>query len=274
MYTETYLNGHFNGDPCCTEDSEAQAHSQPRIEAVLALLSRKVGQTVSRRELLENVWGGDSGRDAALTATVCAIRRKLGDDCLQPSYIQTIRGEGYRLLAPLPKTGIAKVTTPVASSATHAGESEDNKPAQVRDRKPVSFLGDLMRRRVFRVLGLYLAMSWLVLQISEIIFDALGLPPWALTLVTLLVGLGLPIAAVLAWAFQITASGLVLDAGGRTANAGGTRLHQLVILSLLCALMAISYRLVEVEQRNSPAVTTESTQLQQDNAVTSGIKHP
>ena len=72
----------------------------------------------------------------------------------------------------------------------------------------MSLLAELKRRRVFRVAGAYLVGAWLVLQVGDVVFPALRLPPWTLTLLVVLVVLGFPVALLLGWAFDITPGGI------------------------------------------------------------------
>ena len=67
---------------------------------------------------------------------------------------------------------------------------------------------ELKRRRVFRVMAVYGAVGFGVLQVAEIAFPRLGLPDWTITLVLVLTILGFPIAIVLAWALEQTPEGL------------------------------------------------------------------
>jgi len=71
-----------------------------------------------------------------------------------------------------------------------------------------NFLEELKRRKVIRVVGAYVIVGWLLIQIAETTFEPIGLPSWALTLIIVLVVMGLPLAAILAWAFDITPSGI------------------------------------------------------------------
>jgi TolB-like protein/Tfp pilus assembly protein PilF len=71
------------------------------------------------------------------------------------------------------------------------------------------FLVELRRRRVFRVALVYLAVGWLVIEVSATIPDALGLPPWVLPLVIVLVAIGFPLAVGLAWAYDVEAGRVV-----------------------------------------------------------------
>jgi len=70
------------------------------------------------------------------------------------------------------------------------------------------FLEELQRRKVIRVVVAYIIVGWLLIQVAETTFEPIGLPAWGLTLVIVLVVMGLPLAAILAWAFDITSSGI------------------------------------------------------------------
>ena len=67
-----------------------------------------------------------------------------------------------------------------------------------------SLLGQFYRRKVMRVALGYFVVGWIMMQIGEVTFEALSLPPWALTFLIIVVILGLPIALILAWAFEVT----------------------------------------------------------------------
>lgn len=68
---------------------------------------------------------------------------------------------------------------------------------------------ELRRRRVFRVIVVYALVAWALIQFGEIVFPALGLPDWSLTLLVVLAAFGFPIALVLAWAFDLHPAGIV-----------------------------------------------------------------
>ncbi len=67
---------------------------------------------------------------------------------------------------------------------------------------------ELRRRRVVKVLAGYVIVLIGVLQAAELTLEPLGLPDWSYELVLLLGVLGLPLAVVLAWAFDVTPRGL------------------------------------------------------------------
>jgi two-component system copper resistance phosphate regulon response regulator CusR len=62
--------------------------------AVLEALATRLGQTVSRADLLDDVWGEtDKPPPHVLDVVIATLRKKLG----RPTLIQTVRGVGYRL---------------------------------------------------------------------------------------------------------------------------------------------------------------------------------
>ncbi|HUG99100.1 MAG TPA: tetratricopeptide repeat protein [Gammaproteobacteria bacterium] len=69
-------------------------------------------------------------------------------------------------------------------------------------------LAELRQRNVFKVAAVYVAAGWLLMQVVDIMFPSLGLPPWTMTLVVSLLILGFPIALVLAWALELTPEGI------------------------------------------------------------------
>ncbi len=67
---------------------------------LLRYFVRKRGNVISRTELLEQVWGEQNVVISLRTIDthIAGIRKKLGDDPLNPGYIVNIRGIGYKLL--------------------------------------------------------------------------------------------------------------------------------------------------------------------------------
>ena len=80
---------------------------EPKAMAVLMHLVDRVGEVVSREALLAAVWPGVVVSDDSLTQVVIKLRKALGDDPQQPTYIQTISKKGYRLIAPVVRSAAA-----------------------------------------------------------------------------------------------------------------------------------------------------------------------
>jgi TolB-like protein/tetratricopeptide (TPR) repeat protein/DNA-binding winged helix-turn-helix (wHTH) protein len=181
--------------------------------ALLTELALRQGEAVSRRELRERIWPGEAGTDARLRETVHSLREVLGGSPQDQRYIANIARTDLMLVA-----RVAPLAPPVAvpTATLEAGSA----PVAPRISSLQTLLAELRRRHVFRVVGAYLVGMWLVLQVAETIFEPLHLPDWWLTALTILVIIGLPIVAVLAWEYEITPDGIVRDDG----RGGGLRL--------------------------------------------------
>ena len=70
------------------------------------------------------------------------------------------------------------------------------------------FFAELKRRRVFRVMAVYGAAAFVVLQVADILQDGLRLPDSFLPFITATALLGFPVAIALAWAFDLTPEGM------------------------------------------------------------------
>jgi tetratricopeptide (TPR) repeat protein len=101
-------------------------------------------------------------------------------------------------------------------------------------------ISELRKRGVTRVAGLYIAVVWLLLQLSEILFPAFDIPDSALRIV-LYVGIaGFPVAMVIAWFYEITDQGIqreedIQQTGARRVGTGRT-LYVATLVILLAAL--------------------------------------
>ena len=70
---------------------------------LLHVLASYPGHVLSREQLLERVWGADYfGDDRIVDAHIKKLRHKLGDDAIEPRFIQTVRGVGYKFVATIP----------------------------------------------------------------------------------------------------------------------------------------------------------------------------
>ena len=81
----------------------------------------------------------------------------------------------------------------------------------------LSFFAELKRRNVYKVAVAYAVVGWLVMQIAATVVPALHLPENITSAVVVLTLLGFPIALVIAWAFEMTPTGMK-----RTENVSPT----------------------------------------------------
>jgi len=73
----------------------------PREFDLLTYLAARAGTVVSKRELLTEVWRLPyGGADKTVDVHVSWLRRKLGENAVEPRYLHTVRGVGIKLEAP------------------------------------------------------------------------------------------------------------------------------------------------------------------------------
>jgi DNA-binding winged helix-turn-helix (wHTH) protein/Flp pilus assembly protein TadD len=78
-------------------------HVPPKAMDVLVCLAAAAPEAITRRDLLDKVWGERCVSDEVLTHAITELRHALGDNPGSPEYIETIPKRGYRLLrTPVP----------------------------------------------------------------------------------------------------------------------------------------------------------------------------
>jgi len=75
----------------------------PQPLKLLVLLARRSGQVVSREEIQQSLWGGETYVDFEQGMNHCVkqIRTALSDSAETPLYVETVPRRGYRFLAPV-----------------------------------------------------------------------------------------------------------------------------------------------------------------------------
>ena len=71
-----------------------------------------------------------------------------------------------------------------------------------------NFFSELKRRNVYKVAVAYIVAGWALSQGIAQVFPVFDIPNWAIRLIVILIIIGLPIALVLAWSFEITPQGI------------------------------------------------------------------
>jgi len=104
----------------------------------------------------------------------------------------------------------------------------------------MSFINELRRRNVFRVGIAYVVVAWLVAQVAELAAESFGAPEWVMPMLLTLLGLGLPMVLMFAWAFELTPEGLKreheVDRDRSITPQTGRRLDRTIIVVLAMAL--------------------------------------
>jgi tetratricopeptide (TPR) repeat protein len=103
---------------------------------------------------------------------------------------------------------------------------------------------ELRRREVFRTVGLYVGISWILIEASSVMLPAFDAPEWTLRAVIIIAIIGLPITIVLAWVYDITDKGIEVQADVSDVPVvpfGGRRTDFVVIGVLVMALVISVY---------------------------------
>ena len=72
---------------------------EPRAMDVLTCLAKAAPNVVTQDELMDQVWGSVVVGPNSVSRIIAQLRKALGDDAKQPTFIETISRTGYRLLA-------------------------------------------------------------------------------------------------------------------------------------------------------------------------------
>jgi TolB-like protein/DNA-binding winged helix-turn-helix (wHTH) protein/Flp pilus assembly protein TadD len=216
----------------------------PLATRVLEHLAERPGQVVASEELVDSVWQRRVVGDEAVYRVIADIRQALQDDAKRPRYIETIRKRGYRLLAPVEYQ---------SGRETHASEDREN------PRQNTSFFAELQRRDVFRVALAYMAAAWLLLQVLDLVLDAVSAPDWVMKVFLLVTVVGFPIALTLAWIYELTPEGIRTDTGKKGRRPWALQKRQKlnrVIVSVLVA--AVTFLLIDKFMLRTDEITSIS----------------
>jgi len=178
---------------------------------LLLYLLRNRDRVISKDELLDRVWSETAVSEGALSTALKEIRSALGDTGSQQRVIQTLRGQGYRLIA-----------TVEEHPATAPPTSE---PARGPVSRPRLFIQEIHRRSLWQVLGIYLVGAWVAFQGIEALADGLAMPEWVPGFAVVVLILGLPIVLATAFVQEGVGAAAASEAGQATTLPGGAGLH-------------------------------------------------
>src|SRR5437016_6528488 len=129
-----------------------------------------------------------------------------------------------------------------------------------------NFFAELKRRNVYKVAVAYIVGGWALSQGIAQVFPVFDVPNWAIRLVVLLVIIGLPVALVLAWAFEITPQGIKrTETADAMPQAGLQKNNAWIYVVVVGAVVSIGlfflgrYTAGNAASRNSQARSEEHT---------------
>ena len=103
---------------------------------------------------------------------------------------------------------------------------------------------ELQRRNVFRAALAYLVAAWVVLQISQLVLEAIEAPTWVIKVFLLVFALGLPLTLLFSWAYEITPEGIKrekdVERSQSVTRETGTKLDQVTIALVVSLLLFVA----------------------------------
>jgi transcriptional activator of cad operon len=134
---------------------------EARTMRLLLCLADRAGDVVSIDELLKEVWSGVIVTSDSVYQAVTSLRRVLGDDPKQPTYIATVPRRGYRMVAkirlstdhPTGPTGPTGPTEPTEPSPARVSDASTMAPTSVPP------AGPRRRARVLPAVGVALSLA-------------------------------------------------------------------------------------------------------------------
>lgn len=126
----------------------------------------------------------------------------------------------------------------------------------------------MQERKVFRVASVYTVSMWILVQGAIDLFPVFGIPDWGIRMLVVVVIIGLPVAVILAWAYEVTSQGLVKDSDAlhETENVQKPKIDFVIIAAVLVLVLFFVFRTqlipdtdeIQSASVQSGAATTES----------------
>jgi len=109
----------------------------------------------------------------------------------------------------------------------------------------MSIFVELKRRNVIKVAMFYAIGAWLLLQVGDVLFGFLELPPWSGKLLVALLALGFVPALLFSWVYELTSEGIKKESeiGPEQSSTptSGRRLNQITLVMVLVVTAMLVY---------------------------------
>jgi TolB-like protein/Tfp pilus assembly protein PilF len=102
-----------------------------------------------------------------------------------------------------------------------------------------NFFGELKRRNVHKVAVAYIVAGWALSQGIAQVFPVFDVPNWVIRLIVVLIIIGLPIALVLAWAFELTPEGIKRTEDVDLAAQAHTKSHIWIYVVIIAGTLSV-----------------------------------
>lgn len=101
-----------------------------------------------------------------------------------------------------------------------------------------ALIAELRRRKVVNVAAGYAVVAWIVAQVADLAADNFGAPAWFMPMLLIVLALGLPVAVVLAWAFETSPEGVRRTDAPAGSAVVSTRTRVVAGIGLVAVLAA------------------------------------
>jgi DNA-binding winged helix-turn-helix (wHTH) protein len=94
------------------EENGAPVLLGSRAFDLLLILVEQKGAILSKQELLDRVWPDTNVEEGSLRVSIAAVKKALGQERSEPSYIKNVPGKGYCFVAPIADSENTRLNAP------------------------------------------------------------------------------------------------------------------------------------------------------------------
>lgn len=133
----------------------------PKVLELLALFVEKHGRLIEKEEIMQQIWADSFVEESNLTFTIRQLRKILNDDAQTPTYIETVRGHGYRFIAKVEV--ISEDLLPKSFSEESIKETENSEISEESKQKSKIISKHSANNSFWKSLTVYAALATLLI---------------------------------------------------------------------------------------------------------------
>ena len=135
-------------------------------------------------------------------------------------------------------------------------DSNSEVPGPQKKQAVNRFFRELRRREVFRTAGLYVGISWILIEVASVVLPTFDAPEWIMRAIIIVAIIGFPVMLVLAWVYDLTEHGVQVQAAPTDTIVSpiGSRKMDFAVIGVLTVALILS---VYLNVTSGPAVIEE-----------------
>lgn len=104
------------------------------------------------------------------------------------------------------------------------------------------FIRELRRREVFRTVGLYVGICWILIEVATVVLPTFDTPEWVIRAAIMVALAGFPVMLVFAWVFDVSKEGIRVQADPTETIVEqlGARRTDFVVIGILALALGVS----------------------------------